>query len=249
MKWLIRVEGPEAGLNELSQFLKNPELRIFKDEEFYYVESSQLTNIEESDTANDIAKLILAEIKGIAELLLCWNIPITLGAMVKSDDSGKFQTIIQKDLKFCVRAAIPRIVKYNNEEVKLDPAKFFPQYLHLAMTDELVRYVIQMVDFGFDQWWGLFCIEDAIEWDIGKTEEGKTKKINWMDQKERTRFRATVQDRRIIGKYARHGHPDGVEPYANPMTLLEAQKFIWNTTIKWLDEKIANQQRETPSPA
>jgi len=237
MKWLVRVDGPEEGLKDLSQFLNNPDVRIFKQGDFYYLESNQLDNIETSQGASDKARVILAEIKGIAQLLLGWNIPIIFEAIVKPDKTGKAQVTLQKDLTYCVRPAIPLTIEDNQKKLELDPVKFFPRYVHLAMNDDLVLYVIQMVDFGFENWWALFCILDAIEGDIGKTEEGKRKKIEWMDQDERERFRATVQDRRLIGIHARHGQPDGPVPYDNPMTLLEAQKFIWNTVIKWLNEK------------
>jgi hypothetical protein len=241
MKWFVRISGPEKGLEELSQFLNNPDVRIFKDGDAYYFESDQLEKITDSTEASNKARVIIAEIKGIAQLLLGWNIPIIFESIVKRNKTGKTQGILQMDLTYCVRPAIPLTIKENQKKVELDPLKFFPRYIHLAMNDDLVLYVIQMIDFGFGNWWALFCILDAIEGDIGKTKEGKRKKIEWMDQKERERFRATVQDRRLIGIHARHGRPDGPILYSNPMTLLEAQKFIWDTVIKWLNEKEIHQ--------
>ncbi len=247
MKWMVRLDGPTVGLNELSQFLKNPsDVRIFKEGDFYYVESDQLDNIETYDEAGEKAKLILAEIKGIAQLLLLWNIPITIGAMRRPNTEGIMQDIVRTELTFHVRPMIPRTISHCQDEIVLDPVKFFPHYLHLAMNDELVQYILLMVDFGFKSWWALFCILDAIEGDIGIKEvinpktgkiRRKTKKIVWMDQNERKRFRATPNDRRLVGIYARHGQTDGKAPFGNPMTLLEAQKFIWGTVIKWLNDK------------
>ena len=233
MKCLVRLEGPEEGLNELSQFLKNIEdVRIFKEGDFYYVESNQLDNIKTYDEASDKAKLILAEIKGIAQLLLLWNIPITIGAMRRPDKNGVMQDIVQKECTFCIRSAQPRTITHNQKKVELVPEIFFPNFIHLAKKDDFVLYVLQMVDYAFGTWWGLFCIIEAIDNDARGY-----KNLKWMNQKERSRFRATAQDRRLIGKYSRHGYKYTGKIEKNPMTFLEAQKFVWDSVIKWLLDK------------
>jgi hypothetical protein len=237
MRWFVKVDGKDDELKELSQILENSDIEIIKEENAYFISSHRWDSLTNCKDVRNRVKNIIADINGIAKLLLDLHQPIRsdLDQIVKIDNEGnKKSALNRKCAQLYVRHKIPRIFKDSEKEVELDPGLFFTKYLALT-DDEHVQYVIQMVDFGFDTWYSLYCILETIEHDMGGP-----KKVKWINNEERNRFEGTVHDRRLIGLRARHGFYKKIEkndPMNNPMTLSEAQIFIWKTIIRWLMEK------------
>jgi hypothetical protein len=110
--------------------------------------------------------------------------------------------------------------------------------LLFALEDDAVARILRLVVKGSNDWVGLYRVLDAIGGEVGGW--NKIAKRGWATAAAIERFKRTSCSPSAAGDAARHGKEVGAPP-RNPMKLEDAQYFVRDIAIQWLQEKYGRQ--------
>lgn len=231
MRWKVQLEGPEKGLEELSDsFDEDP--RIFEEGEEYYLWYSGFEQLDESADIQDIGEDIVRTVRHLGELHSLRIKELEASRVVEIQEDGSERRVIHVSASLTATATMSARVSVNGEEL---PPRAESTYEHtkLALKDAKVQELVELRDKG-DYWVNLYriyeYIQDNIESEQNIIDQG------WWSKSEENLFTHTANSPEAIGHEARHGKPNGSPP-PDPMDHAEAKSLIDNLINKWLNHR------------
>jgi len=234
MEWMVYVAGDEFDLQELSKSSNSPELCVIKEEDQYYLKSTNFNQINNADEVRNKAEEILSLVNGASRLILETRRPLTPGVVLKINDDGSregfvsiVESVTMRDIVSIIKISADSTV----QEVRR--ADTIPDWIRLAQKDESVAKVLRLInEFGYN-WVNLCRILEIVMKDVGDIS-----KKGWVSNKRLIdRITGTADNPMISGDSARHGIARH-EPLPDPITFSEAKALIETILHNWLRSKM-----------
>ena len=236
MRWKVRLEGQEDGLERLTEaFTEDP--RIFKEDEQFYLHQAGFNQINHSTKVREEGKDTVRMIRALAEFHSLRVGSLDASPVVKITDDGSEQTLEHLSVSTPNAVGVSDHVSHGSEK---SPAKAQStyEYTQLALTDDSVRELLELRGEG-KHWVNLYRMYEHVR---SNFEPGDIADEDWWDETEASRFTTTANDPDAIGHEARHASDDGVsveDMEADAMSHNEARSWIRAITAHWLERRAA----------
>jgi hypothetical protein len=237
VNWKVQINGASADIDYLPDSLTERELRVTKDEDGYYVKSDMFADLSEPEAVYDLAIQMLPLIEGAAKLYWGECGPLTVGAIVLTQEDGSEKrtlflstTTMQANSRLHITKGT--VIDGDGNVVPSGPSDM-ALWLKTAMQDAHVKKAIRLYR-SEHSWVNLYRLYEVVEEDVGGRKTIAS--LGWMKDSDITRFTHTANNARSLGDEARHGH-ERYQPPRNPMTLAEAEQLIKTLLTKWLRAK------------
>lgn len=246
MRWKVRLKGNGRGLRDLEESFDN-DPKVFE-EEGYFLWSSQFQKVEESGEIREIAEDIVRAIRNFGERDSLRVEKLQVDHIIEIlDDGSELTHIMAEPTTVKVTTGRARITSPEEDGVVQTflPADRTYEWTQLALKDEKVSELVDLVDKGYD-WVNLYRIYDFIQDNIDS--EDNIVSQGWWSESKKNLFKHTANSREAIGDEARHGN-SGSGP-ADPMTLAEAKRLVDTLIDHWLRHRkqvIEGQNLDKPS--
>ncbi|MGD1712346.1 hypothetical protein [Dapis sp. BLCC M172] len=235
---LLRITGFQ--FLDLSKFLSScNEYSLIEEDGRYYLVHSSFELMNSLEQVYKWGQDNLENISGLAMLYFSGFPVLQPDVVCEIDETGK-QTCEHNLKAHCnivdpIRLLIDVEIQGKGQYL---PFEYHVQdLLLLTKEDEQVKKVIHLLTSYEHDFINLYKIYDIIKDEVGGK---KSKKIEGWVTREKfsvSDFTQTANHPDAIGYEARHGS-NKQQPPKNPMSLSEAQNFIFNVIKKWLDWKI-----------
>lgn len=235
MKWKVRLEGDERGLEDLADsFDDDPE--IFEDEGNYFVWSSRFEDLDDAGEVREVAQELVQYIRNFGERDSLWVEELEISHVHEILDDGSEHTYVRAEAATVqVKAGPVRVQPASDEDegpVHL-PADRTQEWTQLALEDDKVAELAELLDQG-DDWVNLYRIYEFIQANIESDDNIVAQ--GWWSQNEKDLFKRTANSREAIGDDARHGQ-ERTEPPRNPISHAEAKRLIDTLIDHWLHHR------------
>jgi len=237
MRGLAKLAGDSWQLEQLSELMGSPDLRVVKEDDGYYLCGNAFDGLTEAGTVHAKAQKLLSHINGAARLHFGHIIPITTDTVAFVDEQGRrLSTIMLVSAMAAGGGAVGvgRITMIGPDGVPLSPPPSDVQrWTALAAYDDAAAHTLRLLSYEPD-WSILHKLLEVVEQDVGG--EKKLERKLWAHKAELKRFTHTANSYEALGDDARHAHSKREGP-SNPMTFSDAELLIRQTVTAWLDSK------------
>jgi hypothetical protein len=237
VNWKVQIDGSSADVDYLPDLLTERKFRVTKDEDVYYLKSDMFADLSEPEAVYDLAIRMLPLIEGTAKLDRGESGPLTVGAIVLTQEDGSEKrtlflpkTAMQANSRLHITKGT--VIDGDGNVVPSGPSDM-ALWLETAMQDARVEKAIRLYR-SEHSWVNLYRLYEVVGEDVGGRET--IARRGWMKDSDIDRFKRTANNARVLGDEARHGH-ESYQPPQNPMTLAEAEQFIKTLLTKWLRAK------------
>ena len=246
MEWLVRLEGDEWSLEDLTKWFSQLSHTVSSQGGKYYLASHAFEHCTTSATVWELAGQVVERINGAARAFEPGFRPVQVGSeFVQVHDDGTRR--VHRHLH------VPGTEIRARFGVAMVPTGGRPAPPQPSKPEKLVaRWDVEghegdlgrALRIGLlpQQTWGsLYHVYEVIKHDVsGGTDDwkgllGLLPNESDLDRQLK-RFRDTANDPKHAGINARHGRPER-KPEPDPMTLAEAQSLIHRLLIAWLSRK------------
>ncbi|CBJ39338.1 conserved protein of unknown function [Ralstonia solanacearum CMR15] len=238
--WQVQIQGYASDLEHLTGHLSSTMRRVLRDEHgvgFLY-ESSAFATCNQAQEVLAVANEELRVLSGVLKVTRDSPEPLSTGAVFKKNAAGGrdvFVFIVDGVQARCELGEI--VVADSNGSVIAGPTRpsKTTTVAQLALGDAAVGKVMRLLAApDCNSWVGMYRIYEVIEADIGG--QHKLEKAGWGAAKDLDRFKHSANSVTVAGDSARHGK-EKARPPANPMSLDEADAYLWHLLRSWLSSK------------
>lgn len=238
--WEIQVIGDRADLELLTRYCDKPPIHIFEvgSSDGFHMASTEFDQTLTPEEVVARAAEILQTIAGLLRIEQRQVSNLGTGAVIKKkqDGTGEAFLFFEDSLDVHVTDDVHiQDEKGNFVPVKLPVARIgISEALNLAFSDPIVGRALRLYGTSDKNWVDLYRVVEVLEKDIGGHHAAQ--KITWFASSDLRRFKHSANSVTVGGDAARHGVENGSPP-SNPMTLLEAESFVFNFLGNWLEHK------------
>ena len=218
-EWLIRLRGHQSDLEDLSEWLTLPNLNVKKEDDHFYLRSSEFGPLTDADEVRGRATELLDIVNGASTLRSGSYLPVELDTIAWIDAEGKLRHLVGSSVtaKWRVLAA--------------HPPTGIESLVSLARGNKKVADVLHFFQKG--DWGSLYKAWELVGDAVGS--EHKLTKKPWVDEGSKRRFTHTAQNRKVLDDAARHASDRYANPITGgPMTLNEARVFVRSVIEAWV---------------
>jgi len=201
--WLVRLKGEEFDLEILPPLLHSTKLSIIKENDSYYLKSSDFDSLKSADKVRESAIAIIKRLNS-AMMLFNYNFhSISEDGVLLVEKNGKrcFNLYLEESIKIRSR------VSANLKAITLDGVQqIVPQHstveswINLAKNDKTVADVLHF--FAKQNYASLYKVYEVIRDDIGSQQA--IIKSGFVKKQKLKRFTQTAQSSLALGDEARH---------------------------------------------
>lgn len=229
MGWQARLRGHAFDLETLTRLFREGEPTVGRDEDGFYLKSSQFGRSDAAEVHKLAAELVLL-VNGVARVLAPSYRQIELAGQYVNDE-GQHSVIIEPaSIEVRSHVSSPTLV-VDGHQPPPSPPPLGPRYTGLAANDSNIAEALEILASGLDAV-HLYKVYEIIEDDVGGARTIRQR--GWASRKAISRFGAATNHPEVSGKLARHARQRGDAP-RNPMDLSEARRFLLDLTRKWMD--------------
>lgn len=235
MRWEVKLQGNESGLEELAQsFSEEPKIVQREADDEYVLLSSQFRGVEDVEEIREISNNIVRAIRAYGKRDSLKIEDLEAGGVMKiSDDGTKHHFVSATSTVAMTSSATASVVSEDGEVETFHPADRTYQWTQLALEDEKVSELAELLDKG-DSWVNLYRIYEYIQDNI--QDESNIVAQGWWSESEKNSFKRTANSRDALGNDARHGK-DQVPAPEDPMTHAEATRLVETLVDRWLHHR------------
>ncbi len=106
MEWLVKLQGREDNIRELSDFLNIPEACVVQDGQEFVLKSTDFKLLEDADTVLERANEIVSRINGVASITTGMRRPIATEHVIRINDDGTRQAFVKSGNGIQIRAVL-----------------------------------------------------------------------------------------------------------------------------------------------
>jgi hypothetical protein len=108
-EWLVKLQGHQPDLENLSEWLASPDLNVKKEGEYFYLRSSEFAPLADADAVHHRAIELLEIVSGASTLRSRSYLPVELDTVAWTDEEGKLRLLVGSSVtvKWRVLAAQP----------------------------------------------------------------------------------------------------------------------------------------------
>jgi len=231
-RWRARLGGEDFDLEELPALFTSGELRVLKEEESYYLASSEFETLGSAREVRAIALRLLERINGATRLVFPDFRAATLGQVEEVGEGGSRTVHIEGESQGSSRAKAS-FTLLSESGVRIDPPSPVQSWLDLAKSDKDVADAIRLAPSRESSWVELYRLYEVIErangipllLDLGFS-KGEFK-----------RFKHTANSPAAIGDDARHAK-EHTDPPPIPMPIEDARELLRRATREWLRARV-----------
>lgn len=235
MRWKVRLDGAESGLQDLEEsFDDDP--KIVAEDDHYYIRSQEFEDLNDSDEIRKTATNFVRYIRNFGKRDSLHVSDLESSHVVEEREDGTVHTYVRAEtatIGIAATAARGVTEGENGKEEVFLPADRTEEWTQLALQDEKVGNLANLLDRG-DDWVNLYRIYEFIQDNIKS--EKNTVDQDWWSESEKDRFKQTANSRDAIGDDARHAN-DRIPAPTNPMTQAEAKRQIDTLVDHWLQHR------------
>lgn len=236
MEWVVQLKGDNSDLQELSESLSSVELGITKENDKFFLKSSNFNQLNNANEVKEKAEEFLLSICGAARVAFRMQRPLVVDAVIKVNDDGtKLTTRFLSDTMYASSSISLTITRNNGTVEEIHQADPIPEWINIAQNDENVAKILRLMGKGAIDWVSLYRIYDVIEYDVGGISNIVSN--GWTSSNQIERFKHTANSVGAIGDIARHG-VETTDPPRNPMQFSEAKSLIETIIHNWLHTKV-----------
>lgn len=242
-KWLVRLQGDEHDLEALCERFDSPGWGITKENDGYYLKSSDFDSLIEADDVRSCATGLLASINGFAQIFLGQFEPVQqdgLVVLVNKDGTRQRYMAVSSEVKIRWRTSVSA-TSANGSPVTPQPPTEAEAWHTLVSKDRDVEDALYFFQQG-TTWGSLRKVYEIIKEDFGQP--SKIEKYGWASKEEIERFKESANNPQISGHDAVHARSKRTPRYS-PMSLSEGRGFIHGVVRHYLQWKL-NKQMDTP---
>ncbi len=234
-EWLVRLQGHEFDLEELSNHFSSDDLNVRRDEDGrHYLRSSDFSSMTDPSPVRERALKKLDRMNGVTKFLSGSSYrPITLDVITEIDVDGNRLNHIMLAAASGGRSRVTANLSVGDqddaEDLARTPTTEAESLVSLADRDNGVADALRFYERG--DWINLYKAWEVVSDAAGGTHAVVNK--GWADEDERRRFTGTVQSRAELGDEARHASERFKAP-KHAMSLEEAQGFLRSVIQAWV---------------
>jgi hypothetical protein len=232
MKWEVQISGDAQDLKELSNSLRDSDLRIFERNGQHFLESSRFDVLATSKEVSSLASDVLSVLTGAVHLSLGGRTPLLLANVtIVYPDGHRQMFITASEICYARDSAHVEITRSDGTVEVLNPADEVPGWVRLGLADPKVAKALRMLGTQEHDWVSLYRIYEVIEEDVGKIDN--IVRYGWATNTSIKRFKHTANSPSAIGDASRHGK-EPTSPPSDPMALSEARALVQVLLHNWL---------------
>ncbi|NPV72558.1 MAG: hypothetical protein HPY89_01925 [Pelotomaculum sp.] len=231
--WYLEIIGDCTDLVTIINEIKTNYFQCLKLDEHYFITSSQFDQCKNPEDVLCKGEEIVKLINGIAEINLKLNGKIKILGITKIDETNKNKVINYRD-NYLQCSCIVRTEL--NDETKDENS--LNRWIELAQQNENIKKVFKLLNYGLKSYVNMYRIYELIKRDLGNTYCNDLD----IDNDQIKRFTATANRPDASGELARHGYMSGKPMKQKPMSLSEANAFIYEMIYKWIHYRLSNQE-------
>ncbi len=232
-KWLVSLQGDSVDLQELADEFRSPHLSVRKEQDGYFLRSSQyfdtLTDAEKVRArALELLPLLLGSIKlraGSTESVRLGSLIIRVG------EDGRHHKHVQVGA-LRIRTKLSILVSGTVDGTRASEPPLAERWVALAQRDEKVLDALRFFQEE-TTWWSLRKAYEVIE--AEEKQLSKIAKLGLASESELRRFKKWAHHY-VHGEQRRSPNEDRY-PY---LPLQEAESFMQQMLFKWLQRKLEN---------
>lgn len=233
MEWLVRLQGREDDIKELSGFVNIPEACVIQDGQAFALRSDDFEFLKSADDVLEKADEIVSRINGAAFIATGMRKPMATEHVIRINDDGTRQVFARFGNSMQIRDSLSISIKQEDGTIREQHfAEPIAEWLDIANRDEKVAKVLRLFGSGVLDWVNLYRIYEVILSDAGNT----LVSLGWATKKSVDRFTRTANSPSATGDAARHGS-ESTQPPPDPMTLSEARSLIESIFHNWVHTK------------
>lgn len=234
MKWQVRLHGDRKLLEELSRAYQFDNMKIGKDEEGYFLESSKFEDLKSSTDVHAKGEELATQLNGAAMLISGSRRDIQVGGTVHIRKDGLRDITIHLEaghLELPAPVLGRPILNGVMVEVVPFPGEDLPTLIMLAERDESVARAMEQLQHGGWSWVNLFRLMEIVKADVGDIS-----RLTGIAANDVERFTHSADNPEVAGMDARHGVRK-YQPPKRPMTHREAKGFVQRVLKSWVNGK------------
>lgn len=232
MKWEVQISGDAQDLKELSNSLRDSDLRILERNGQHFFESSRFDNLAKSEEVSSLASDVLSVLTGAVHLSLGGRTPLLVANVATVGPDGQRNVFITaSDTAYARDTAHVEITGSNGTVEVINPADEVPSWVRLGLADPKVAKALRLLGTQEHNWGNLYRIYEVIEEDVGKIDN--ITQYGWATKTSIKRFKHTANSPGAIGDASRHGK-EPTSPPSDPMALSEARALVQVLLHNWL---------------
>jgi cupin superfamily acireductone dioxygenase involved in methionine salvage len=229
-KWLVSLQGDSVDLQELADEFRSAHLSVRKEQDRYFLRSSEYFDaLTSSEKVRARASELLPLLVGSIKLRTGYTEAITLGDLtIRVEDDGTHSQYTELET-LRVRSKMPEVWVSSGPRISTPPLA--ERWVDLALRDEMVLDALRFFQEE-TTWWSLRKTYEVIETEL---QPSKIAKLGWASVPEIKRFKEWAS-------YYVHGEQKGYpnENYHPYLSLPEAESFMQQMLLKWLQRKLEN---------
>lgn len=229
--WLVRLKGEEFDLEILLPLLHSTKLSIIKENNSYYLKSSDFGSLKLADEVRESAIAIIKRLNG-ATMLFNHNFhSISEDGVLLVEKNGKrcFHLYLEGSIKIRSRVSANLKATTSNGIQQIDPQySTVESWINLAKNDKTVADALHFFKKG--TWISLYKVYEIIKDDIGSHQA--IIKSGFAKKQKLKQFTQIAQSRAALGDDARHASNKYIAP-VQPMSIDDAKSFIREILINW----------------
>jgi hypothetical protein len=235
--WAVQVTGDAADLAMLARSLTGAGIKVFLDGQEYLLTSDRFAEGDEAKVVRQKADDMLSLLDGASRLGLNSIQSIRAGGVYRLGENGRRDAFVFLEAAVLHCRALAPTVKLTHTDGTVEefhPADPVKEWIGLALTDDAIAKVFQILASGSLDWVNLYRIFEIIMSDVGglKTIQGN----GWATKTAMELFKRTANSPGASGLEARHG-AETTEPPERPMTISEARALVTSIVRAWLRSK------------
>lgn len=231
-EWLVEIRGDRAALEELANQFNSARLSVRREEERYYLRSSEdFEGLSDHSVVRTKATELLLLLSGVANLYAGASETVMPGVVTWQRDDGTPDQFIP--MQTATIQARGKGLLLGTEAT--DPT-VGESWLSVARQDDKVLYALRFFQEN-TSWWNLRKAYEVIERDEFGRQQSKVAKVLSTPEEEIRRFKKWA-DYHVHG--GRRNRPDS--DHFPPLSLVEADGFLRDLLKKWLRWKLDQQK-------
>ncbi|MGW6962386.1 hypothetical protein [Streptomyces chartreusis] len=238
-----KLEGHTFDLDALIELFREGDPKVSKEEDGYYLSSSQLDGLmDDGGRLFEAATRLLQKVTGVARVLDSSFRPVSLTGTFMEDGgtgTGRRHHVVQADTAEARFKAYAAGVVTSEGEVPErqspppPPPPEGPPYLQLALGHPDVAEALEILGKPSVSltWVDLYKVYEIVRHNVGDDKALKAKQ--WVSSGDLSAFTASANRPDVSGSDARHARPTGAGMPKRTMTLAEGQDFIRRLVVAW----------------
>lgn len=235
VKYLIQLKGRNSDLFRLSKNFSNKEFQVIKENDSFYLTSSEFNCQHEVDDVYHLSCQIIKKVNSVSNVLYGKNPEIFPETVYQVQEDGTRVGFTYLSGTIEAGQCDVYITQIKGCQVINSQAESFTNWFDIQ-NDKNVDRILEL--FNNKTWVNLYQIYEIIESEVGnkiyKDQDG------WTSKNKITQFTRTANSPDCIGNQSRHG-VQKTDPPPNPMSLQDAQLLIRSIIEKWLNWKCHTQ--------